>query len=85
MSHAKITNQADVVAHLITSLGFTPTSSLALQLLDEWKLLTSLRVDVAETGVTALWVHQVVSIVERIENVTGVILISFEDDKAMTV
>lgn len=84
MSHAKITNQADVVAHLITSLGFTPTSSVALQLLDGTKVLASLRVDVAETGDTSVWAHQVVSIVERLEHVTGVILISFEDDKAMT-
>lgn len=84
MSHAKITNQADVVAHLITSVGFTPTSSVALQLLDGTKVLASLRVDVAETGDSSVWAHQVVGIVERLENVTGVILISFEDDKAMT-
>ncbi|MGP4994850.1 DUF4192 family protein [Glutamicibacter ardleyensis] len=84
MTHAKITNQADVVAHLITSLGFTPTSSVALQLLNGSKVLASLRVDVAIPADTVPWAQQVVSIVQRLEHVTGVILISFEDDKAMT-
>ncbi|GAA2943168.1 DUF4192 family protein [Glutamicibacter bergerei] len=84
MSHAKITNQTDLVAHLISALGFTPASSVALQLLEGEKAFASLRVDVASPGDTTAWAHQVTGIVQRLEQVTGVSLVSFEDDKAMT-
>lgn len=84
MSHVKITNQTDLVAHLITALGFTPTSSVALQLLEGEKAFASLRVDVATPGDTNPWAQQVTGIVQRLEQVTGVILVSFEDGKVMT-
>ena len=84
MSHAKISSQADAVAHLINALGFTPTSSVALHLLTDGQVLASLRVDVVNAQDARPWAVQIASLLARIDNVTGVILISFENERVMT-
>lgn len=84
MSYAKITSQADVVAHLINALGFTPISSVGLLLLTDGKVLASVRADVVKAQEARPWAVQIASLLERIDNVTGVILISFENELVMT-
>ncbi|EMQ96833.1 DUF4192 family protein [Paeniglutamicibacter gangotriensis] len=84
MDKITATTMADTVAVAIHSLGFTPTSSVVLMLLEHRTVAATLRLDAHPEAPAGFWATEVRHYVDRLENITGVLLLSFEDDRAMT-
>ncbi|GAA4378247.1 DUF4192 family protein [Paeniglutamicibacter cryotolerans] len=74
----------DLIAVAVHALGFTPTSSVVLMLLEDHALSATLRLD-ADPGVPAgAWASVVGGYVQQVSSITGVMLLSFEDERAMS-
>ncbi|OIH82805.1 hypothetical protein BLJ79_17805 [Arthrobacter sp. UCD-GKA] len=84
MDKITATTNADTVAVAIHSLGFTPTSSVVLMLLENHTVAATLRLDAHPEAPADFWAAQVTNYVDRLKGVTGVLLLSFENDRAMT-
>lgn len=84
MDKITATTMADTVAVAIHSLGFTPTSSVVLMLLEHHTVAATLRLDARPEAPAGFWAAEVTHYVDRLANITGVLLLSFEDDRAMT-
>lgn len=80
----KITTTADTVAFAIHALGFTPTSSVVLILVENHTVTATLRIDANPAIPAGRWAAEATSYVHRIGTVNGVLLLSFEDARAMT-
>lgn len=80
----KITTTADTVAFAIHALGFTPTSSVVLILLEEHTVAATLRIDANPEIPAGRWAAEATSYVHRLGTVNGVLLLSFEGERAMT-
>ena len=78
------TTNADTVAVAIQALGFTPTSSVVLILLEHHTVAATLRIDAHPEDPADSWAAKVTTYVDRLKSTTGVLLLSFEDDRAMT-
>jgi hypothetical protein len=83
MDKITATTNADTVAVAIHSLGFTPTSSVVLMLLADHQVAATLRLDARPEIPAGIWAGEVTTYVDRLENITGILLLSFEDDRAM--
>ncbi|NKG21868.1 DUF4192 family protein [Paeniglutamicibacter terrestris] len=84
MDKITATTMADTVAVAIHSLGFTPTSSVVLMLLEHRTVAATLRLDARPEAPAGFWAAEVTHYVDRLAKVTGVLLLSFENDRAMT-
>lgn len=84
MDKITATTIADTVAVAIHSLGFTPTSSVVLTLLEDHTVAATLRTDARPDIPADFWAGEVTAYVDRLENITGILLLSFENDRAMT-
>lgn len=84
MDKITATTNADTVAVAIHSLGFTPTSSVVLILLEHHTVAATLRIDAHPEDPADSWAAKVTTYVDRLKSTTGVLLLSFEDDRAMT-
>lgn len=84
MNLINATTMADVVAIAVHGIGFVPTSSVALLLMNEAGLIATLRADANPEVPTAEWAQALTNYVHRVTDANGVILISFEDEQAMT-
>jgi hypothetical protein len=84
MDKITATTMADTVAVAIHSLGFTPTSSVVLIMMEQHKVAATLRLDARPEIPADFWAQEVKTYVDRLMSVTGVLLLSFEDDRAMT-
>ncbi|MGB9033646.1 MAG: hypothetical protein WCC45_03905, partial [Paeniglutamicibacter sp.] len=82
MDKITATTNADTVAVAIHSLGFTPTSSVVL--LEDHTVAATLRIDARPDTPAGIWAGEVTTYADRLENTTGILLLSFEDDRAMT-
>lgn len=80
----KITTTADIVAAAIHSLGFTPTSSVVLVLLNEHSVKATLRVDANPAYPASAWAADLITYVRRMQNINGAVVLSFEDETAMS-
>lgn len=83
MDKITATTNADTVAVAIHSLGFTPTSSVVLMLLENHTVAATLRIDARPDTPAGIWAGEVTTYVDRLENITGILLLSFEDGRAM--
>lgn len=84
MDKITATTIADTVAVAIHALDFTPTSSVVLVLLNGHTVAANLRIDVDPRIPAGVWASEVAHYVHRLDTVTGVLLLSFEDDCAMS-
>lgn len=84
MDKITATTTADTVAVAIHSLGFTPSSSVVVLLLQHHTVAATLRIDARPEVPAGFWAAEVTAYVDRLENITGILLLSFEDDRAMT-
>ncbi|PRB71347.1 DUF4192 family protein [Arthrobacter sp. MYb213] len=84
MNLISATSMADVVAIAVNGIGFVPTSSVALLLTNEAGLIATLRADASPEAPADQWAQALTNYVHRVTDANGVILISFEDEQAMT-
>ena len=84
MNTIKASTMADVVAIAIHGIGFVPTSSVALMLMNEAGLVATLRADANHDAPAEQWAQAITDYVHRVSDANGVILLSFEDEDAMT-
>lgn len=84
MDKITATTNADTIAVAIHSLGFTPTSSVVLTLLEHHTVAATLRIDARPEIPADFWAAEVTKYIDRINSISGVLLFSFEDDRAMT-
>lgn len=84
MKSIKATTMAEVTAVAIHGIGFIPTSSVVLMLSNETGLLATLRVDASPEAPAEEWAQQITTYVHRVSDANSVILLSFENEKAMT-
>lgn len=84
MNTIKATTMAELVAVAIHGIGFVPTSSVALMLMNDTGLVATLRVDATAEAPAEAWAQHIVSFVHRVTDANGVILLSFEDEQGMT-
>lgn len=80
----KITTPADTVAFAIHALGFTPTSSVVLIMLEEHNVAATLRIDANPATPAGRWAAEATNYVHRLGTIHAVLLLSFEDERAMT-
>ncbi|MFJ6419041.1 DUF4192 family protein [Paeniglutamicibacter sp. NPDC091659] len=84
MDKITATTIADTVAVAIHGIGFTPTSSVVLMLMENHTLAATLRIDARPETPAGLWAAEITNYVHRLDTVNGILLLSFEDDHAMT-
>ena len=84
MDKITATTIADTVAVAIHSLGFTPTASVVLMLMNHHNLAATLRIDARPETPAGLWAEEITHYVHRLDTVTDILLLSFEDEQAMT-
>ncbi|MFJ6419317.1 hypothetical protein [Paeniglutamicibacter sp. NPDC091659] len=75
---------ADTVAVAIHGIGFTPTSSVVLMLMNDHTLAATLRIDARPETPAGSWAAEITNYVHRLDTVNGILLLSFEDEHAMT-
>ena len=84
MNTIKASTMDEVTAVAIHGIGFIPTSSVVLMLMNETGLVATLRVDASPEAPAEGWAQQITTYVHRVSDANGVILLSFENEKAMT-
>ncbi|MET0872424.1 MAG: DUF4192 family protein [Paeniglutamicibacter terrestris] len=84
MNTIKATTLVEVTAVAIHGIGFIPTSSVVLMLMNENGLVATLRVDANPEVPAEEWAQNITTYVHRVSDANGVILLSFENEKAMT-
>ena len=75
---------ADVVAVVIHCLGFTPTSSVVLTLVNGTSVVCTLRVDAQPHAQPRELAARVTGYTGQIPAADGALMVSFEDEKALT-
>lgn len=81
---ASIKNTTDLIAFVITSLGFTPVSSLVIVFARDGHARGVMRADSDATVDPRLFAQVISQNVSRIENIDSTYLISFEGDQKIT-